>query len=65
MMTVCFIGVGKGEAYIMSTYNEFVGYNINNNQWTVGKAPSKTHIIRNFFLVYRSCVFHQDKYYNR
>ena len=65
MESVCFIGVGKGEAYIMSTHDEFVSYNINDKQWTDGKAPSKTHVIRNFFVFYRSCVFHQDKDYNR
>ena len=65
MEIVCFIGVGKGEAYIMASHDEIVGYNINNNQWTVGKAPSDTHVIQNFFVFYPSCVFHQDKYYNR
>ena len=65
MESVCFLGVGKGEAYIISTYDEFVSYNINDKQWTDGKAPSKTHVIRNFFVFYRSCVFHQDKDYNR
>ena len=65
MNIVCFIGVGKGEAYIMASHDDIVGYNINNNQWTVGKAPSDAHVIRNFFMFYHSCVFHQDKYYNR
>ena len=65
MKIVCFIGVGKGEAYIMASHDDIVGYNINNNQWTAGKAPSDAHVIRNFFMFYHSCVFHQDKDYKR
>ena len=62
---VCFIGVGKEEAYIMAGLDEFVGYNINNNNWTVAKSPPNAHVIRDFKVDYRSCVFHQDKHYNR
>ena len=62
---MCFIGVGNGEAYIMAGLDEFVGYNINNDIWTVATSPSKAHVIRDFKVDYHSCVFHQDKDYKR
>ena len=49
----------------MTGLDEFVGYNINNNNWTVAKSPPSAHLIRDFKLDYRSCVFHQDKHYSR
>ena len=49
----------------MAGLDEFVGYNINDNHWTVATSPPNAHVIRDFKVDYRSCVFHQEKLYNR
>ena len=49
----------------MAHNNPIVGYNIAKNQWITEKSTSGVQIIENYYLSYQSCMFHQDKSYER
>ena len=63
---ICLVGVGNGEAYLLIDYRLVLGYNFYKNQWKNGTLPKlKGGYDYKWALHQHSCVFYQDKNYER
>ena len=63
---ICLVGVGNREAYLLIEYRLVLGYNFYKNQWKNGTLPKlKGWDDYTLALHQHSCVFYQDKNYER
>ena len=63
---ICLVGVGNGEAYLLIDYRLVLGYNFYKNQWKNGTLPKlKVWNDYTWTIHQHSCVFYQDKNYER
>ena len=63
---ICLVGVGNGEAYLLIDYRLVLGYNFYKNQWKNGTLPKlKVSDDYTWTIHQHSCVFYQDKNYER
>ena len=63
---ICLVGVGNGEAYLLIDNRLVLGYDFYKNQWKNGTLPKlKGWYDYTWALHQHSCVFYQDKNYER
>ena len=63
---ICLVGVGNGEAYLLIDYRLVLGYNFYKNQWKNGTLPKLKAVDDYTWTIHQhSCVFYQDKNYER
>ena len=62
--TICLVGVGNGEAYILIDISLVLGFNLYKNQWKNGALPPSSLGVT-LKIHHNSCVFYQNKNYKR
>jgi len=63
---ICLVGVGNGEVYLLIDYRLVLGYNFYKNQWKNGTLPKLKAVDDYTWTIHQhSCVFYQDKNYER
>ena len=62
--TICLVGVGNGEAYILLDTRLVLGFNLFKNQWKNGALPPSNSGVT-LKIHHNSCVFYQNKNYKR